>query len=494
MQIWFFAIFLIFSVCSDNSEQKFDKQSEFLELTFQDKFSTNKSDGIKNLYKKYFLENIYEIKFLINEMNSHTQVNLSQFGKIKYIKNRENMKTRIYPIKKRFKSYPFENTVLFDENTRYDESKNSQQFDRNLTYENSFDSRRQVKNTINNFQISDKMILSTHTANDINFRHEQTACIYNNLVISKVGYFPRSVISDVDIEMISILKRKSCIDFEPNHLNIILGEFYTNFILISRNVDNNCVFKANEIKTNKIVAIKILILNSKDEIHEIPEIKASFKLKHRNIINIQKVFKCGAFLFCIMDFFPCTLKNYPLKKEKIQEILLNIIDIVQYMHSQSVAHGDINDYNILISDDGMVKLIDFRKCFFVSQEKMENYGFNYFCEPFLNGTKFEQTEYQFSKDIFQIGVLIFEIYTGDLFDYLEYVFIKQFCSNLHLAGKNLLREKFIDFHIKNEKIANIIKMCCYHDYRMRISISDLKIKVHECDFSQFVHMNYFDIV
>jgi len=50
-------------------------------------------------------------------------------------------------------------------------------------------------------------------------------------------------------------------------------------------------------------------------------------------------------------------KRLPL--EQVINIILQICDVLQYVHSQRVVHRDLKPENIMIDDQGRIKLIDF---------------------------------------------------------------------------------------------------------------------------------------
>lgn len=259
---------------------------------------------------------------------------------------------------------------------------------------------------------------------------------------------------------------------------MVLGKVYDNFSIISEGV-KSLIFKANKIDTPKLVAIKVLALDPQTDIHELNDIKVSIQCNHQNIIKIQKLYRFGQFLFCVMDYFPYTLKNYPHKK-KFRKILLNIIDAITYLHSKSVIHNNINLDNILISNNDEVKLIDFHMSHFIQENKHDNMDVFAIHECF---TIFEDLRNQmFLKDIFSIGTLIFEFITDKSFLYEEICFKKQIYPNYDSISTNMRRNQFIEKNIESEEISNIIKMCCKNNLKAKITLSHLKAMIKKCKF------------
>jgi len=45
--------------------------------------------------------------------------------------------------------------------------------------------------------------------------------------------------------------------------------------------------------------------------------------------------------------------------DRVIDIILQICDVLQYVHSHQVVHRDLKPENIMIDDQGHIKLIDF---------------------------------------------------------------------------------------------------------------------------------------
>ena len=91
------------------------------------------------------------------------------------------------------------------------------------------------------------------------------------------------------------------------------------------------------------------------------------ELRHKNIVELYSAFLEGKQLIMIMELAKCgELMEYVQKKGILPEkdarkILLQIINAIQYCHSNGVVHRDLKLENILFKDveDLYVKVIDF---------------------------------------------------------------------------------------------------------------------------------------
>ena len=107
------------------------------------------------------------------------------------------------------------------------------------------------------------------------------------------------------------------------------------------------------------------------------------------------------------------LEEAPLAEQEALPVLLQLCDILTYLHSQSppVIHRDLKPQNIILTDDGTVKLIDFgiSRIYDVDAKKdTVFYGTQEFAPPEQYG--FSQTDCR--ADLFSLGVVMGYILTG----------------------------------------------------------------------------------
>jgi serine/threonine protein kinase len=132
------------------------------------------------------------------------------------------------------------------------------------------------------------------------------------------------------------------------------------------------VYKAQDLKFDRPVALKFLPpeLNQNAEAKErfINEAKAASSLKHDNICTIHDIdaMQDGR-LFIVMDYYEGqTLKELlgkngseRLAKEKILEIVIQIAKGLREAHKRGIIHRDIKPANVFITNEGVVKILDF---------------------------------------------------------------------------------------------------------------------------------------
>ncbi|CCF59154.1 hypothetical protein KAFR_0G01200 [Kazachstania africana CBS 2517] len=129
------------------------------------------------------------------------------------------------------------------------------------------------------------------------------------------------------------------------------------------------VYKAIDNITKKYVAIKVINLEYSDEDIDLlaQEIFFLAELKSDYIINYITTIMEDVSMWIVMDYCgggSCSdlIKIvYPngIVEEKVSFIVKNVLLGLQYLHEQKKIHRDIKAANILLTDDGQVKLGDF---------------------------------------------------------------------------------------------------------------------------------------
>jgi len=130
------------------------------------------------------------------------------------------------------------------------------------------------------------------------------------------------------------------------------------------------VYKARDTVLNRVVAIKMLkSASSSDEGYSrfIREAQAVAKLNHPNIVSIYDIGKENEKQFFVIEFVDGMslrglVETYPEGKCDVQTVLRTAIDVcgaLQFAHSHGVLHRDVKPENILITQEGVAKLMDF---------------------------------------------------------------------------------------------------------------------------------------
>ena len=117
----------------------------------------------------------------------------------------------------------------------------------------------------------------------------------------------------------------------------------------------------------------------------------------------------------VMEKAKTNLKNYvPKSKQETVNIINQIKQGLFYLHENNIIHGDIKLENILVFDDGTVKLTDFGLSRYTSSGKTKSviYGsLGYLSPEVININNIKEIDY--TIDYWSLGVLIYKLITDD---------------------------------------------------------------------------------
>ncbi|KAK1420400.1 hypothetical protein QVD17_21960 [Tagetes erecta] len=185
------------------------------------------------------------------------------------------------------------------------------------------------------------------------------------------------------------------------------------------------VYVARNIKTNELVAIKVIdkekILKDGLISHIKREISILRRVRHPNIVQLFEVMATKTKIFFVMEYvkggelFSKVAKGR-LKEEIARKYFQQLISAVGFCHARGVFHRDLKPENILLDENGDLKVSDFGLSA-ISEQICGDGLFHTFCgtpayvAPEVLGRK----GYEAAKvDIWSCGVILFVLMAGYL--------------------------------------------------------------------------------
>jgi len=183
------------------------------------------------------------------------------------------------------------------------------------------------------------------------------------------------------------------------------------------------VFKARDTALNRIVAIKMLknpVTTGEAYTRFITEAQSVAKLNHPNIVNIYDIGKEDGKQFFVLEFVEGhslrdLIESSPERKCDTQTVLRISIDVcnaLQYAHSQGILHRDVKPENIMITADGVAKLMDFGLAKMLGQPRQTQDG------VIVGTVAYVAPEIALGKgadarsDLYSLGAVLYEAATG----------------------------------------------------------------------------------
>lgn len=121
------------------------------------------------------------------------------------------------------------------------------------------------------------------------------------------------------------------------------------------------VFLAHSLDTKRLVAIKVLPLTSRFKSE--PQILAA--LDHPNIVKCYRHYQSAKHAYIVMEhcvgeeLFGVIARRKTLREGEAVDIMEKMLRAVSHCHEVGVIHCDLKPENVMVSRDGVVKVIDF---------------------------------------------------------------------------------------------------------------------------------------
>lgn len=138
------------------------------------------------------------------------------------------------------------------------------------------------------------------------------------------------------------------------------------------------------------------------------EVKILHGVHHHNVVRIFNHYlypaDCRGYL--LMEYIEGSdifdyLKSNP---EKVNEVFLQVVNGFKYLESKNILHRDIRPGNMMVRDDGTVKIIDlgFGKAVKGSEDFNKSISLNWWCET---PNEFKDSIYNFCTEVYFVGKL-----------------------------------------------------------------------------------------
>jgi serine/threonine protein kinase/Tfp pilus assembly protein PilF len=182
------------------------------------------------------------------------------------------------------------------------------------------------------------------------------------------------------------------------------------------------VYKAEDTKLKRHIALKFLpprlLCDAEAKERFVHEAQAASSLEHPNICNIHEIGETeeGHVFICMACYDGETLKE---KIERGASSVEEAVDIaiqaargVTKAHEKGIVHRDMKPANIMITSDGVVKVMDFGLAKLAGQTRLTKTGTTVGTVAYMSPEQTRGQEVDHRTDIWSLGAVLYQMLTG----------------------------------------------------------------------------------
>jgi len=185
------------------------------------------------------------------------------------------------------------------------------------------------------------------------------------------------------------------------------------------------IYLATHPTTHEMVVIKVVrpkYLKTKAILFRlIREAKILGISRHPSIVKLYDLGQWEHGLFIAMEFVQGIslhqfLEERSLIPKRALEIIIQVAYAIAHLHAHGILHRDLKPDNILITESGAIKLIDFGIAQFVNSKKIDRMtkktsrlGTPQYMSP---EQRLNPDKVSYASDIFSLGIVTYELYLG----------------------------------------------------------------------------------
>ena len=191
------------------------------------------------------------------------------------------------------------------------------------------------------------------------------------------------------------------------------------------NVYKAVVGPGGPVPEGTVVAVKVLrqeLMHDPDLVRRFKnESKAISLLNHPNIVTVYDVSVSEKLQYIVMEYVDgMTLREYlnerggRLTSRETVHFISQILKALDHAHRNGVVHRDIKPQNIMLLDNGQLRMMDFGIARISRAENQLSGGKAMGSVHYISPEQAKGDETDFTSDIYSVGVMMYEMLSGHL--------------------------------------------------------------------------------
>lgn len=184
------------------------------------------------------------------------------------------------------------------------------------------------------------------------------------------------------------------------------------------------VYLAQDLILERLVAVKVLRFDfhtNQDAMRRFQrEAQSATQLVHPNIVGVYDVGEEQGTHYIVMEYVKGTdLKEYirqrgPLPPREAVRIMTQIVSAISVAHQNRIIHRDIKPQNILIDEEGNVKITDFGIAIALSETSLTQTNTLLGSVHYLSPEQARGGMATIRSDIYALGIVLYELLVGEV--------------------------------------------------------------------------------
>jgi serine/threonine protein kinase/Tfp pilus assembly protein PilF len=183
------------------------------------------------------------------------------------------------------------------------------------------------------------------------------------------------------------------------------------------------VYKAQDTKLDRLVALKFLpkhlLCDEEAKIRFANEARAASALNHPNNTTIYEINEVEGECFIAMEYIEGKslkglLKEKTFSLKEVLDIAIQMGEGLNAAHKKGIVHRDIKSDNLMLTNEGLVKIMDFGLAKLKGATKLTQTGSTLGTLAYMSPEQAQGEEIDQRSDIFSFGVVMYELLTGKL--------------------------------------------------------------------------------
>jgi len=188
------------------------------------------------------------------------------------------------------------------------------------------------------------------------------------------------------------------------------------------------VYRARDRRLGRLVALKVLppekVADTERRRRFVHEAKAASALNHPNIVTIHDIDTTDGVTFMVMEYVQGTtldrlIRERPPRFDALREGV-QIADALSAAHGAGIVHRDVKPANIMVTDSGLVKILDFGLAKLNAPDASDapdflppsDEGLILGTVAYMSPEQAEGKDVDHRSDIFSLGAVLYEMATG----------------------------------------------------------------------------------